>query len=160
MRGFGIFLFVATLLLVAAAAYLKWFRVSVENPANGSETTIAVSVDKDRVQRDLATAREKARGIAESAAEGVKEIREKAESSRTARTITGEIVEVGKQHESVTVSSAQNQTVLLMLEPQTTIQIGGKDARPSEVEVGQKAVVTYSTRDGRNVAQAIRIAPE
>jgi ABC-type lipoprotein release transport system permease subunit len=134
---------------VAAAFWFHWINVSTTGNPDDSKRGVTVTLDKDKVKEDVNAAKQ----AVKKAEERVKN--EVSHWSGSA-TMTGVVSRVEPDQNRITVTNDKD-TVDLQVNDQTTIRVGGKVAHLADLHVGEKATVSYATKDKDHLAESITV---
>jgi uncharacterized protein HemX len=136
-------------LIAGAGFYLGWYDVKVQ---------------EDKIDRDLAAAKEEARDLGRKAGEGLEELseeaselgkraREKAKVLADTKTARGQVEQVAG--ENIVLRTDDNETLTVHTDATTKLERAGQ--KIDAVAVGDRATVAYQVRDGKNHATSVTV---
>jgi hypothetical protein len=167
MRTFLIGLVVCLVLAVGAAFYFNWLSITTGNPADNGQNQTGLKVNKDKIEHDYNAVKEGVKEGAEKVGEQVKKgaeavkkdtqaVRDKTGPS-PAKMAEGTVSAVDAQKSSLTVETAQKETVPVKVEAGTKIRVDDKDGTLADLKAGQPVTVTYETKGAENVALTVTV---
>jgi FtsZ-interacting cell division protein ZipA len=142
--------------LIFVALWRGWFRVSLENDQQQSETSASVTVNKEKIEKDLNNIREQGSNATRktpSQSEQRAEPKDDTGSATTRTKIEGKVQELGADRLILATSSGQKLRVDVT--PETSVRVGPRPGQISDLRLQDPVTVTYMTRNGKNVAIAI-----
>lgn len=153
MRGFIAFLAVALLVGVGAAWWFQWWNVST-GPSDKGKSEVRLTVDKDKVKHDVATAEDKIK-------EGVHGFKpghhEKDKTLVQGAPVTGTIRTIAADNRSLTMMNDKNEEVTVRMDAATRVRVGDKEGTLADLRIGDRAAVTYESDKEDRVAKSVTL---
>jgi hypothetical protein len=154
MRAFCLFLVVALTVSFGAAWWFGWWNVSTASNSNNGKSEVRLTVDKDKVKHDLATAEDKFK-------EEVQALKprhdEPAKALAPSHPVQGTIRTIDTGNHSLTVMSDKNEEVTVRTDAATRIRVRDKDAAFLDLKIGDRAGVTYESEKGDQPAKTVTV---
>ncbi len=151
--------FVVILMVVvfALGAYLDWFAVSKDD--SGDTSKVSVTVDKEKVSQDTATAKEKVGEMVDKASAAAKKFGddvedEIAENDRENAKQEGTISSVLAQERRIEVMENER-TTTFVVDDSAEVRLNGREVALADVKLGDSVVVEYDLDAGMRVAHRV-----
>jgi hypothetical protein len=170
MRTVLISLLVCLVLVVAAGFYFNWVSVSAGIPDQGTNHPV-LKVNKDKIERDLNTARETVKEGARRAGEEVKkgveavqeavkrdnEVIREAAQNLMAKSVAGNVSAVDSLKNTLTVETAKKDSVTVKVAAETKVRVNDKDGTLADLKPGMPVSVNYESKGDENVALLVLV---
>lgn len=154
MRAFCLFLAVALAVGFGAAWWFGWWNVSTASNADNGKTEVRLTVDKDRVKHDMATAEDKVKAEIQALKPGHHET---AKALSLGQPVQGTIRTIDAANQSLTVMSEKNEEVTVRTNAATRIRVRDKDAAFLDLKIGDRAAFTYQSETGDQPAKTVTV---
>jgi hypothetical protein len=140
-------------IIVAVGIWRGWFNFRSQSAREDeNRTTFSVDVNRNQIERDTAAVERSARQVGER-------IKEDAHGLAGDHTARGTIARIGAMEKHVLVRTSDNKELIVEVEPATRIIENEQPIQLDGLREGERVLVTYSTRDGKNIAGSITILP-
>jgi Cu/Ag efflux protein CusF len=151
MRGFFAALLILFVVALGLGLYFDWFNVSWNRNDEGKRNGVSVNVNRGKIAHDT-----------ERASEAVKNMGRKiapAAHSTTTHTIKGTVTSVDMNDRRVTLTTADNQTLTVVLPNNARISRNNVSANVENLAMGDRVEVVYRDEDGKHVADSVTVVP-
>ena len=156
MRVF--FIALAVLLVVGGgvAYWLHWWGISKTPPNDNGETAVRLTVDKDKMNKDVNAAKAAIKDDVEKLKEGA---HEKGEAQPQAKEllVEGTIRAIDPGNHMLTVRNDKKEEVAVRTDADTRIRIGDKEGTLADLKIGDSATVTYESAKGEKAAKSVTV---
>jgi len=154
MRAFCFFLVVALVVGTGAAWWFGWWNVSTASNVGNGKSEVRLTVDKDKVKHDVATAEDKVKAEVQALKPGHNE---PAKALTPGQPVQGTIRTIDASHQSLTVMSDKNEEVTVRTDADTRIRVRDKDAAFLDLKIGDRAAVTYGSEKKDQPAKTVTV---
>lgn len=154
MRALCIILVVVVIVGCGVAYWLHWWRVdTVPSNADG-ETKVQLTMDKNKMKKDVRAAE----GAIKDDVEKLKEaVHAKGKAQPAEVLVEGTIHAIDPGNHTLTVRNDKNEEVAVRTDAATRINIGDKEGKLADLKIGDSATVTYESAKGENAAKSVTV---
>ncbi len=136
------------------AYWLHWWRVdTVPSNADG-KTGVQLTVDKDKINKDVNAAEGTIKDDVEKLKAGV---HEKGKAQTQGLLVEGAIRAIDPSNHTLTVMNDKNEEVAVKTDAATRINVGDKEGTLADLKVGDSATVTYESAKGEEAAKSVTV---
>jgi hypothetical protein len=156
MRAFFITLVVLLVVGCGVAYWLHWWRISKAPPNDNGETEVRLTMDKDKMNKDVNAAK----GTIKDDVEKLKErAHEKGEAQPQAKEllVEGTIRAIDPSKHTLTVTNDKKEEVAVRTDADTRIRVGDKEGTLADLKIGDAATVTYESAKGEKAAKSVTV---
>ena len=150
MRSFFSFLLIVLVVGLGAAWWFQWWNISAASNNNLGQPEVRLTLDKDRVKRDVGSAEDK---IRESL--GLKPGHEKEKALSRGQPVHGTIRTLDAGNRSLTMTNEKNEEVTVRTDADTRIRVRDKVASFQDLKVGDRAAMTYESERSDEPAKTV-----
>lgn len=151
------FLVVVVLVLVAGggvAYWLNWWHVDSVPGKTEGETRVQLTLDKDKVKKDVDVAQDNLKEDVDKMKEGV---HKKMKTSPQELVVEGSIRAIDPSRHTLTVRNDKDEEVAVKTDAATRIRIGDKEGALTDLKVGDAATVSYESTKEEKTAKSIAV---
>ena len=151
MRAFLIAVVVLLVVGCGVAYWLHWWRIDTAPSNTDGETTVKLTVDKDKMKKDVNAAQ----GTIEDDVDDLKAKVGKAKSQGL--LVEGTIQAIDPSKQTLTVMNDKNEEVAVRTDADTQIRVGDREATLADLKIGDSATVTYESAKGKKTAKSVTV---
>lgn len=146
MRGFFTLLLVVLIVGLGAAWWFQWWNISAASSNDLGQPEVRLTLDKDRVKRDVGAAEESL---------GLRPGPEKGKVLARGQPVHGTIRTIDAVHRSLTMMNDKNEEVTVRTDADTRIRVRDKVASFQDLKVGDRAAMTYESERSDEPAKTV-----
>jgi hypothetical protein len=154
MRTICIIVVVVLIVGGGVAYWLHWWRVDTVPSKDDGETKVQLTMDKNKMNKDVNVAKGKITEDLEKVKEAVHE-KEKAQPAEV--LVEGTIRAIDPSNHTLTVMNDKNEEVVVRTDAATRIRVGDKDGTLADLKIGDSATVTYQSAKGEEAAKSVTV---
>lgn len=148
-------LVVVVLIVGGGVAYwLHWWRVDTVPSKDDGETTVQLTMDKNKVNQDVRAAEGKIKEEVEKLKAGV---HEKGKAQPAEVLVEGTIRAINSSKHTLTVMNDKTEEIAVRTDAATRIRVGDKEGALADLKIGESASVTYESAKGEKVAKSVTV---
>jgi hypothetical protein len=154
MRAF-IVVVIAVLVVGGGIAYwLHWWRIDTTASKDNGETKIELTMDKDKMNKDLKAAKGDVKEDVENLKPGD---HENGKAPSHGLLVEGTIRAIDPGNHTLTVMNDKKEKVAVKTDAATRIHVGDKEETLADLKVGDTATVTYESAKGEKAAKSVTV---
>lgn len=154
MRAICIIVVVVLVVGGGAAYWLHWWRIDTVPSNTDGETKVQLTMDKDKMNKDVRAAE----GTIKDDVEKLKEaVHAKGKAQPAAVLVEGTIHAIDPSKHTLTVMNDKNEEVVVRMDAATRIRVGDKEGTLADLKIGDAATVTYESAKGENGAKSVTV---
>lgn len=148
------FVVVLAAIVFGLGLYLDWFSVSKDD--SGDTSKLSVTVDKEKVSRDAAVAKEKAGEMVDKASAAMKKLGDKNddEAAPAGSTVEGSIMTVDADEARLVVANDDG-TMAFVVADGADVRLNGREVPLADLRLGDAVEVDYEQDEARRVAHRV-----
>jgi len=136
------------------AYWLHWWRVETVPSKDDGETKVQLTVDKDKMNKDVSAADGKIKEDVEKLKEAV---HEKGKAHPAEVLVEGTIHAIDPSNHTLTVMRDKNEEVVVRTDAATRIRVGDNEGTLADLTIGESATVGYESAKGEKVAKSVTV---
>ncbi len=145
MRAICIVVVVVLVVGCGVAYWLHWWRVETVPSNDDGKTKVQLTVDKDKMNKDVNAAE----GTIKNDVQGLKEkTHEKEKAPAAGQSVEGTIHTLDPSSLMLTLMSDKNEEVTVQTDTATRIRVGDKEGTLADLKIGDSTTVTYELDKG------------
>jgi hypothetical protein len=148
MRGLFTALVLLFLIVLGLGLYFDWFSFSVNRNAEGQGNGVTFHVNREQIAKDT-----------ERAGQAVKNLGQKITPGSATHTAKGTLKSVDEADRQLTLNTAGNQPVTVLLRPDTKIRRNDVEVNMGGLMPGDLLEVIYRDEGGKHVADTVTVLP-
>lgn len=142
MRTICIIVVVVLIVGGGVAYWLHWWCVDTLPSKDEGETKVRLTMDKNKMNKDMNVAKGKISGNVEKLKEAV---HEKGKAQPAEVLVEGTIRAVDPSNHRLTVLHDKNEEVVVRTDAATRNRVGDKEGALADLKIGESATVTYES---------------
>lgn len=151
------FIVVVVLVLIAGcglAYWLDWWHIGTVPNKDDGKTKIELTVDKDKINEDVKTAK----GTIKEEVDKVKAgVQDKGKAPSQSLLVEGTIRAIDSDKHTLTVMNSKDDEIVVKTDESTRFRVGDKDGKLADLKVGDSASVSYETAQGQKTAKSVTV---
>src|SRR5579884_601042 len=154
MRAICIIVVVVLVVGCGVAYWLHWWRVDTAPSNADGKTRVQLTVDKDKMNKDVNAAE----GTIKDDVEKLKErVHEKGKAQTQELLVEGTIRAIDPSNHTLTVMNDEKKEVAVKTDTATRIHVGDKEGTLADLKIGDSATVTYESAKGEKAAKSVTV---
>lgn len=154
MRAICIIVVVVLIVGGGVAYWLHWWRIDTVPSQDDGETKVQLTVDKDKMNKDVRSAKGTIKDDVEKLKEGV---HEKRKAQPRGLLVEGTIRAIDPGNHTLTLMNGENEEVTVRTDAATRIRVGEKEGTLADLKIDDSASVTYESAKGEEAAKSVTV---
>ena len=154
MRAICIIVVVVLIVGGGVAYWLHWWRVDTVPSKDDGETKVELTMDKNKMNKDVNAAKGK---IMEDVEKLKETVHEKGKAQPAEVLVEGTVCAIDPSNHTLTVRNDKNEEVVVRTDAVTRIRVGDKEGTLADLKIGESATVTYQSTKGEETAKSVTV---
>jgi hypothetical protein len=154
MRTICIIVVVVLIVGAGVAYWLHWWRVDTVPNKDDGETKVQMTMDKNKMNKDVNVAKGK---ITEDVEKMKAKVHDNGKAQPAEVPVEGTIRAIDPSNHTLTVMNDKNEEVVVRTDAATRIRVGDKEGTLADLKIGESATVTYESAKGEKAAKSVTV---
>lgn len=154
MRAILIAVVVIVVVGCGVAYWLRWWHIDTVPSNTNGETGVQLTVDKDKMNKDVNAAKGT---IAEDAEKMKEKVHEKGKTQSQGSFVEGTILALDPSSHTLTVRNDKKEEVAVKTDAATQIRVGDKEGTLANLQIGDSVYVSYEVVKGEKTAKSVTV---